>query len=485
MSAARADAQAETASLPLQVDEVLAASATHFPSILEALARRRGAEGDALASQGAFDLVFSVDGFDRVGGFYSGRTVESKVEQRLRPLGARIYGGYSISDGDFPIYEDQYFTNTGGEAKVGAILSLLRDRSIDKERFNVIDARLALRQADFDVLLTRVGVQHKALLAYWRWVAAGRQLTVYERLSRIARDRQAGLEEQVERGARAAIFLTENRQNITRRERLVAEAARDFDIAANNLSFYYRGANGEPVIPGRDRLPPDGVLDASEAEVAIGRAEPVAEALADRPELEILRTAQERARRKVALSENDLKPRLDVNAELSSDFGDVAEGGISRDSTDAVVGLRFSVPLQRRDAKGRLARARAELEAVEQQRRRARDEIELEIRNILVNLATSARIARIAEQETTQAEAMENAERQRFASGASDFFLVNVREETTADARIRELLAQLEIRLARANYDASTVDLERLGIADAAAIAPPAASVAEWPEPAR
>ena len=52
------------------------------------------------------------------------------------------------------------------------------------------------------------------------------------------------------------------------------------------------------------------------------------------------------------------------------------------------------------------------------------------------------------------------------SSGASDFFLVNLREETAANALVQYYSAYLARRVARANYDAATVDLERLGISE-------------------
>jgi len=44
---------------------------------------------------------------------------------------------------------------------------------------------------------------------------------------------------------------------------------------------------------------------------------------------------------------------------------------------------------------------------------------------------------------------------------------VNIREEVAANARIKLLEAELETRLSRANYDAATVDLGRLGLSAA------------------
>ncbi|MEM9495159.1 MAG: TolC family protein [Pseudomonadota bacterium] len=455
-------ASAQDSAPALSADMVLQSSAAHFPAILESLARREAAQGAVVAADGAFDLVFSADGFDRLSGTWNGGVVNTQLSQNLRALGGRVYGGYRVSDGAFPIYEDINFTNTGGEAKIGALFSLLRDRAIDARRFNVADTRLALRQAELDVLLTKIGVQHKALLAYWRWVAAGRQLEIYEDLLRIAEEREAGLTEQVRRGARAAIFITENRQNITRRQRLATQARRDFLTAANALSFYYRGADGAPLIPQEEQLP--ALEDVDLVITPVTADQSVVAAMANRPELGILKTALERARVSVELSRNEMRPRFDLRAEVSRDFGAIAEGGSSRDSTDAIVGFRFSVPFQQREARGRLQSARAKLEAAKQERRRTEEQIELEIRNILINLTVSEELVRIAGQEVEQSETMQRAEQQRFASGASDFFLVNVREETAADARIRHLLAQLQIQMAQANFDAATVNLERLGI---------------------
>lgn len=194
----------------------------------------------------------------------------------------------------------------------------------------------------------------------------------------------------------------------------------------------------------------------------------VPDALARRPELAGLRLALQRAKNTIALSKNELKPRLDVNFEVSRDVGAVAEGGISRDSTDTIIAFKFSVPFQQRGAIGKLAKAEAERDALIQRQRRLADQIEIELRNILVELEAAGELVDLAAQDVVQSDTMTNAERRRFEIGASDFFVVNVREETAADARIRYHFAELQARIARANYDAAIVDLDRLRIADMA-----------------
>lgn len=461
---AKAEAQrAPSRTPPLLPAEVLAASERHFPKILASLAELRGAAGRTLEAEGAFDLVFDAESYNRVDGFYDGRFIEGVASQRLPEFGASVYGGYGLSDGTFPIYEDEFFTNTGGKAKIGALFNLLRDQAVDENRYELADARIARSQAELDVLLTKIGVQQQALMAYWRWVALGRQVIVYADLLGIATERQVGLIEQVERGARAEIFLTENQQNISRRQALVTSSRRDLMKAGNALAFYYRDENGRPEVPGIARLPRPEEVDASVMTTTLPDAATLA-ALERRPELARLRAMVERVQLEIELAENNLKPRLDLGVELSTPFGSVAEGGPSRDTTDAIIGLKFSVPLQQRAARGRLATAQARLQAAAFDQQLAQEQIELEVRNILLDLAFANQLQQLAEIEVNQSQIMRDAELRRFESGASDFFLVNVREEAAANARIRLLEAELTTRIARASYDAAVVDVERLGI---------------------
>ncbi|MFK8014335.1 MAG: TolC family protein [Gammaproteobacteria bacterium] len=459
---AQAGAQAPAATLKL--DEVLDASSTHFPKILEALAKRRAAALESTVALGAFDLVFSAESDSWATGFYDGNLASAKATQALRALGADVYGQYRISTGDFPVYQDQNFTNQGGQAKIGVLFSLLRDRDIDERRFNERDAGFALRDADFNVLLTRIGVQQRAAVAYWKWVAAGQALGVYEQLLRIAQQRDEGLRKQVTQGAVARIFLTENERNITRRLSLVTGAQRDFAQAANALSFYYRNGDGEPQTVRASALPDTLKMVSAATVPALVDLARVDDALARRPEVRQLRNAIDRASNRMALRENALKPRFDVRMELAQGVGGVGEGGVSRDSTDATVGLSFSVPVQRREARAKLAQARNKLDALRLQRQQLEEKIELEVQDIVISLRYAEELATLADREVELSEALQIAEQRRFDSGASDFFLVNVREQAVANAKVRAVAARLATQVARANFDAATIDLTRLGL---------------------
>ena len=442
---------------PLTLEEVLASSRFHAPQVLEALAKVRGAEGKLLSAEGAFDTVFSAQADTRLSGFYDGRDVGAKVVQPLEKWGGYAYGGYRVSGGRFPIYENERFTNQLGELKAGAVFSLMRDRMIDDRRFARTSAEADIALADADRLMVAIGVQVRAIQAYNNWVVAGLRLQVFRDLLALSIERQAGFKRQVAEGARPSILLTENEQNILRRETLVAQSEQAFAIAGTTLSLYLRGPDGQPVVPAANRLP-------NTFSDPIRRpAQPLA-MVAARPDLRVIDIRMKLAGQRLALDRNAFLPRLELKVEASNDFGATGQGGTSLEGVDSRIGLTFTLPLQQRAARGRLAQTRAEIDAFEQRRRFAQDQIITDIEGLGIAVNNSVRLVDLAAAEADRATEMAAAERRRFALGASDFFLVNVREETAADAKVRRLDARFRQIVAHADLAAATADLEGLGL---------------------
>lgn len=445
---------------PLTLEDVLRSSARSAPQIVEALARVRQAEGRALSADGAFDTVFDVDARSRVTGYYDGSVVEGRATRPLTANGGYVYGGYRASRGSFPVYEDQAYTNRLGEAKVGALFALLRDRVIDERRTRRTVAGGDIDVARFEGAMVAIGVQRRAVDAYQAWVAAGLRLRAYRDLLDFAERRRSAIARQITLGARPDILLVENDQNLVRRRALSVRAEQELATAANALSFYLRDDMGAPLLVSADRLPPDPAALAGIA--ATGkRGEPL-----HRPDYRAILTRIDQSTARLMLAENDLSPRLDLRGEVGKDFGAVGPGGPSRTPLDAAVGFRFSVPLQNRAAKGRVAEARAEIDALTQRSRLLRDQIAVEVEGIVIAVGATERLAAIAEEEQRLAERLAAAERRRFELGSGDFFLVNQREETATDARVRLIDAQARIAAARAELAAATADRGALGLTD-------------------
>lgn len=443
------------AATPLTLGEVLASSARHQPLVLEALARERQADAKALGAQGAFDLVFEADAQSKPLGYYDGTYADLRATRPLQTNGGSVYAGYRLSTGSFPLYEGKSVTNGLGEVRAGAVFALLRDRLIDERR-----GRRELAQSDVDIAafereVVAIGVQRRAIDAYQQWAAAGLRLKLYRELADLARSRQASIERQVQLGARPAILAVENRQNIVRREALVVRSEQELTLLANALSLFLRDELGRPVAPGFERLPsdlPDGVRPRLQEIDAHRAARPDVRTLVER-----IAQADLRAR----LAENELRPRLDVRVEGSKDFG---EGSATRRPAEALVGLRFSMPLEQRAARGRIAEVAAERDALTHRRQLLEEQIGVDIANLQAQVRGAGQLVRLAGDEASLAARMADAERRRFALGASDFLLVNLREESAADAALRTIDARLRELGARAELAAVLADRETLGL---------------------
>ncbi|MDG2528977.1 TolC family protein [Caulobacter endophyticus] len=457
--AVAAPVPAERSLAPLTLAELLAASARSSPQIVEQLARERQARSRALTAEGAFDTVFSVESRSRALGYYDGAQVEARATRPFGDNGGYVYGAYRVSRGDFPVYEDQAHTNELGEAKIGVLYALLRDRLVDERRTRRTLAASDIDIARFERQAVAIGVQTRAIIAYQNWVAAGRRLKAYRDLLALADSRREGIERQVRLGAKPDILLTENEQNLVRRRALVVRAEGDMQAAANTLSLYYRDASGQPVVVDEGRLPTDTGALAGPRTAATG-----ADPAAARPDLQGLLRRVDQSQARLAQAENDLKPRFDLRMEVGKDIGPEGLGGPSRTPTEAVVGFRFSVPLQNRAARGKIDETRAEIDALQARGRFLRDQIAVEVEGTGIALYAAERLARAAEQERDLADRLASAERRRFELGSSDFFLVNQREETATDAAVRLIEAQARIALARAELAAATVDHAALGL---------------------
>lgn len=445
----------------LDLNEVLAASLRAAPIILEANAKVAATEGKRLAAEGAFDLELQQESKLRLKGFYESQSVDTRLVKPIPEYGAEVYAGYRLGVNEFPVYEDEYATKSGGEFNAGLVFSLLRDRDIDERRFALTEAELNTALAELDVLVKQIKVQASATFAYFEWLAAGLTRDIYRDLLDIAERRDQALRTQHAEGGVAEIFITENLQNILKRRGLLTQADQKFANAAVKLSLYWRDEEGHPLVVEESRLPAGfpGIERGQQGDLTAL----IAAARAARPEFAQVDTESRREQNRVRVGENRLLPRVDVALMAN---GDIGRGSRTRDEPEASVGLKVAVPLETRKGRGAVAEAEANLAQLRYQRQWLEEQLVAEIQQIDVSLSTAARFAELAAAEVEQARVMEQAERDRFEEGASDFFLLNLREERTADARVRQVAAALDFFVARTVFSATTVDREALGLPD-------------------
>jgi outer membrane protein TolC len=427
--------------------EVTSSANRNYPQILSYYEKVSAAEGTALGSLGFFDIKLKQNYTDKSRGFYDGKTIDTLLEKELGFMGAKVYGGYRKSFGNFADYEGSSITNEGGEYRVGARFSLLRNSSIDQNRLGLILANLGILESQIQLETIKKEIERDATKAYWKWISAAKVFHIYEDLYQLSLKRQSQLEEKLKKGDVAQIIVAENKKNILRRKSALAKARQDFENSAIYLSLFWRSENGAPIVPKPNQVPE---IHFSLHEIENSQnVRDLETALSNRPELRILKIQKEQNFSQLKYAQNLFKPQLDVDLGASKDLGN---GSTSRSQANNYVGLDFSIPLQQREARGKTSEYESKLKSLKYEEQLLGEKIKAELEQIKIQISSIVEMYYNLSQEAELADLLENSEREKFKHGASNFFLVNLREQDTAASKSAAIEMYEKYQSALADY---------------------------------
>ncbi len=437
--------------LTLTLAEVIESITNRYPPFLAALVERDLADGRLQSAQGAFDFLSTTRLFGTPAGYYESRTVETGFEQFTSLWGSTLFGGYRITRGLLPDYDPRR-TQSDGEFSLGLRLPFLRGGPLDPRRASLAKARLDQSLADPTIQRQQLDFLRSGTVAYYLWLSAGQRERAAESLLHLAQDRVDALTQQANSGLIPRLVLTDNQQLVAARQIAAVQARRRFEAASLALSLFLRNPQHDPVVATRDRLPnafpapippsPDH-LDAD-----------IEQALARRPELSSLDLALRKLDIDRRLARNQRLPNLDATAVASQDIGDELYKDKSEFELQAGVELRL--PLQRREARGRLAELDAQTTRLENEQRFARDRIRTETRDAFSALQAAFEQIQQTALNLQLARDLQSAETERFRQGATDFLALQLRERTAFEAELLALDALTDFFRAHADYRAAT-----------------------------
>ena len=431
---------------PLTLEAVLDSVDARFPLILAAQEEVEIALGELVSARGGFDTTLKANGDANLQGFYENERFGASLEQPTGLLGATFFGGYKRGTGDFAIWNGDLKTNEGGEFRAGATVPLLQGREIDERRLALWRARVNQEQADPLIETRRLQSTLEAATAYWKWVSAGLKLRVAERLLDLAETRQTKIEQSVEEGEFPPILIPDNRRLVVARRSKVRSAERDVQRAAIELSLFLRAEDGAPRLPRLAELPSGLPVAPEPGELLIeGDAERAAQL---RPELRVFDLELEKQNLERMRAENDFLPRLDLSAVASDDFGDAVSTPDDKGPYEFGAFVEFEVPLQRREAGGRIRTLEAEIRQLQRELGFAEDRVRAEVRDARSELVQTWQRISLEQQNLELNAEVEAAERDSFLLGESNIIRVNIREQDTAAAA--ERLIEITARYFRA-----------------------------------
>ena len=447
-----------------------------------------------------------------IGGATAGRLEQTEIAGGAALIGRSVWGGgrFAVDFSSSRLETSNQFARLNPEfpsALTGSYTQpLLRGRTIDNDRRNILIARRAVDLTDAQ--LTQVVMDQLTLVeqAYWDLAFTLKNLEVLTSALDQARGQVASNERQAKQGTLAPIDVVEAQTQVSRFQLAVASGQQALTETENRLKRLILSRRSTDVwnkalIPTdlADRMPPPIDVDAA-----------VKLAMTRRPELQVLDSTLAQNAIDRAYFKDQTKPQVNVvgGFTLSGLAGDPLTGtseppvgGSSDDalltrlnelsllagltpldepppttgtgvppffiggwgtSLDTLFGRRFptalvqlqvDIPLRNRTAKANLARAEIVETQIERRRQALEQEIESDVRDTMQAVISSQQRLEAASSARRYALEQYESERRRFDSGISTVFLVLERQTTLVTAQASELRARADLNQAIAQLE--------------------------------
>ena len=440
---------------PLTLEKLIDGINKNFSLLLAAFQDIDIAESELLSAKGAFDGAIKANGTTAPTGYYANNRMDMLIEQPTMYNGMSFFGGYRMGRGSFAPYDGKLATNSLGEIRAGARVPLWRDRSIDKNRAALKQAEIGIQIADLSVSQQKIDIIRNATLRYWDWIAAAQRYTIAKSLYDVALQREKQIIKRVKAGDLPPIEQADNERVLLQRESFLIGSEQNLEIAANELSIYLTDENGNARHPRIEEIP-ESAFSLFEEIRDTNLDKEIEMALERRPELKRFKAQIDQNRIDQELAKNQMGPGVDLVIIGSQDLG---TGSVTRSKPEIEASIVLNVPLRTRTAQGKLDGASAKNEKLSKQERFFKDRITADIRNSFSNVNVTRQRAILAQKEFVLAKKLEEAERVRYVMGEGTLLVVNIREQTTGEAAIREIDALVDHHRAIANYKAAVADI--------------------------
>lgn len=409
-----------------------------YPKIIAARLQVAKAQGEYFSALGAFDPSLKANTRSQPVGGYINNYVNSELSIPTLASGLRLFAGYRVGRGDYPIYYQNYLTNSQGEYRAGLALPLLRNFFIDKQRTALMTQAEKIALSIEDVAATKLSVYQETIKAYWQWVGSGLQLQTYKHLLHLAQKRQNALVKQAESGDLPKLAVIENQQIIMQRQQLVNQGTMLYEQSAVSLSIYYRNPKGDPLVPSIKQLPKALGINKQRR---INNPIHIRAELIRHPEMRKLDRYYQIINLKQNLAKNDLLPNLDAMAYTSKQYGTGADPKLLPQA--AMVGINFNFPLFQREAKGQIISTTSELMQIANEKKLLYEQLYNQYSNLVIALKVYQQQINLLNKELQLARQVGAGEAKKFFEGDSTLFLVNQREQTTTQVQMNLINARI------------------------------------------
>jgi outer membrane protein TolC len=346
--------------------------------------------------------------------------------------GVELQAGYERNEGEF--LNPQNFVPDDGLFAAGIAVNLGQGLWINERMATLRRAKIFRNQTQVDRDLLLNEVIFKSSLAYFNWLQAYRDLITFEQFVANAELRYEGIKKSAEVGESAQIDATEALISLQNRQLSLEQARVALFNAGMQVSNFLWLENDTP-LELEDNVIPN--LDANlEVDLALQIEGQTLNTftLENHPKLQSLNFKLESLDVDRKLKANKLLPKLELNYNFLTETPNVSNSFLSSEYKG---GINFSFPLFLRKERGDLRLAKLKVRNTEL------DVVETEV--IILNKvkAIYQELDSYTRQNVLLADIVSNyeillkGEERKFELGESSIFLVNSRERSLIDARLK------------------------------------------------
>lgn len=346
--------------------------------------------------------------------------------------GVELQAGYERYEGEF--VNAQNFVPEEGLFAAGISVNLGQGLWINERMATLRKAKIFRNQTQVERDLILNEVIFNASVAYFNWLQAYRDAITVEQFVANAQLRYEGIKKSAELGERATIDATEALISFQNRQLLLEQARVKLFNSQMQLSNFLWTENDIPLVL-EDNVTPNTEADA-EVDIALQIAGQNLDnfTLENHPKLIKIGYKIESLVVDRKLKANKLLPKLELNYNFVTEAPDQASSFNTREYKG---GVNFKYPIFTRKERGDLNLAKLKQRDAELDLQATEISILNKVRAIYQELDSYTRQNKLLDDIVTNNQILLTGEERKFELGESSIFLVNSRERSLIDARLK------------------------------------------------
>lgn len=378
-------------------------------------------------TQGSFDTKIHLNSENTLTNEHNKNSIEMGLQRNTSLLGIALFAGQRMGKDPYLVYGDDPSGMGSRETYIGATLPLLRNLLIDNARYARESARLDLNSEQENFKLNSLELLNVASKRYWDWVLTFHILKVRRDILKLAEDRHRIYEQRSRFGDLEKIKLTDNLRLINKRKSENNESQQSFIKASLDLQLYLEEGSvvDEKKAPSswnfESTKPHESQLDWTQVKQKW-------------PAFNKIDIEKQKINLDSDFYDHQRLPLLNFKIEGVQSMSSGSD--LNRTPNHLNVGLLFDYPLENNKIKGDFKRVQAKKIALNAQYEWLNKQFDTQVHQLSSLLKQSKELIDMRQNEVNNTVKMRLAEQLRVEKGSSDLYILNLREEDEAQAKV-------------------------------------------------